>query len=424
MARRGTAVLGAALLLALLTNELLGARRSGRVVRWDEDGDLGLSGGAELGLSALPAAKLDAFLAERALWPYATWPCVAGCQEGAASVEDDLYAFATRVLPHVIARKKPAAATKSNMRAALAKEDWPDAGARRFPVARSAYENLKVALWRATRDPVFVEAHRREEPMLWLEFGVYRGTSVNLTDASRAVRKSNSRRRHLFDGVYGQYARLTGPFLIRLRAAGNFQARVVGFDTFQGLPENETGWKQGEYNWQKEYGSATPPLRAAVELVVGFFNATLGPFLRAAPRAKVAWVNVDNDCTDLCGHHVVPVHARRPGKGTVVDFHAVYKGALDVLNLLAPRFVVGTRIHFHELFKVIENPDDKTAAACPRRQINHRPKVGPLPVCPDQEMRALHDFLRGHPCLGLALDHVAEEPYKQPVVFVVTRTAC
>ena len=84
---------------------------------------------------------------------------------------------------------------------------------------------------------MFVEAHRREEPMLWLEFGVYRGTSVNLTDASRAVRKSNSRRRHLFDGVYGQCARLTGPFLIRLRAAGNFQARVVGFDTFQGLPD-------------------------------------------------------------------------------------------------------------------------------------------------------------------------------------------
>ena len=95
------------MLLALLANELLGARRSGRVVRWDEDGDLGLTGGAELGLSALPAAKLDAFLAERALWPYATWPCVAGCQEGAASVEDDLYAFAARVLPHVIARKKP-----------------------------------------------------------------------------------------------------------------------------------------------------------------------------------------------------------------------------------------------------------------------------------------------------------------------------
>ena len=51
------------MLLALLANELLGARRSGRVVRWDEDGDLGLTGGAELGLSALSAAKLDAFLA-------------------------------------------------------------------------------------------------------------------------------------------------------------------------------------------------------------------------------------------------------------------------------------------------------------------------------------------------------------------------
>ncbi len=47
---------------------LLGARRSGRVLRWDEDGDLGVSRAALLKLSALSAAnKLDAFLAERAL---------------------------------------------------------------------------------------------------------------------------------------------------------------------------------------------------------------------------------------------------------------------------------------------------------------------------------------------------------------------
>ena len=47
---------------------LLGARRSGRVLRWDEDGDLGVSRAAHLKLSALSAAnKLDAFLAERAL---------------------------------------------------------------------------------------------------------------------------------------------------------------------------------------------------------------------------------------------------------------------------------------------------------------------------------------------------------------------
>ena len=122
--RKGAAVLGAALLLALLANEfvvvgvksaataddgskqtrrvrsqsahlaslvrvvrgavalcetfldecwldsgtLLGARRSGRVLRWDEDGDLGVSRAAHLKLSALSAAnELDAFLAERAL---------------------------------------------------------------------------------------------------------------------------------------------------------------------------------------------------------------------------------------------------------------------------------------------------------------------------------------------------------------------
>ena len=47
---------------------LLGARRSGRVLRWDEDGDLGVSRAAHLKLSALSAAnELDAFLAERAL---------------------------------------------------------------------------------------------------------------------------------------------------------------------------------------------------------------------------------------------------------------------------------------------------------------------------------------------------------------------
>ena len=122
--RKGAAVLGAALLLALLANEfvvvgvksaataddgskqtrrvrsqsahlaslvrvvrgavalcetfldecwldsgtLLGARRSGRVLRWDEDGDLGISRAAHLKLSALSAAnKLDTFLAERTL---------------------------------------------------------------------------------------------------------------------------------------------------------------------------------------------------------------------------------------------------------------------------------------------------------------------------------------------------------------------
>ena len=47
---------------------LLGARRNGRVLRWDEDGDLGVSRAAHLKLSALSAAnELDAFLAERAL---------------------------------------------------------------------------------------------------------------------------------------------------------------------------------------------------------------------------------------------------------------------------------------------------------------------------------------------------------------------
>ena len=86
-----------------------------------------------------------------------------------------------------------------------------------------------------------------------------------------------------------------------------------------------------------------------------------------------------------------------------------YEGALDVLELLHERFVVGTRLHFHELVEF------------------QRGRCGDDMKCvrPDQEMRALYRFLRRHPCIGLALDPVrGGRPRTQPVVFVVARTAC
>ena len=76
---------------------------------------------------------------------------------------------------------------------------------------------------------------------------------------------------------------------------------------------------------------------------------------------------------------------------------------------LRERFVVGTRLHFHELVEF------------------QRGRCGDDMKCvrPDQEMRALYRFLRRHPCIGLALDPVrGGRPRAQPVVFVVARTEC
>ena len=80
-----------------------------------------------------------------------------------------------------------------------------------------------------------------------------------------------------------------------------------------------------------------------------------------------------------------------------------------VLERLRGRFVVGTRLHFHELVEF------------------QRGRCGDDMKCvrPDQEMRALYRFLRRHPCIGLVLDPVrGGRPRAQPVVFVVARTEC
>ena len=238
---------------------------------------------------------------------------------------------------------------------------WPDRDARQYRSALQAYETLTVALWRATQDPTFVRAHAR--PALWLEFGVYRGTSINATAALRDTFAARG-----FPGTL---------------------PRVVGFDTFEGIPQEwktskrqaRPKWKQGAFSWREDYGTLTPPVREGVELVTGLFNETLGPFLDAN-AGDVMFLNIDND---------------------------LYEGALDVLERLCERFVVGTRLHFHELVEF------------------QRGRCGDDMKCvrPDQEMRALYRFLRRHPCIGLTLDPVrGGRPRAQPVVFVVARTEC
>src|SRR5450432_5940 len=90
-------------------------------------------------------------------------------------------------------------------------------------------------------------------PGLCLEFGVYRGSSINLIAS-------------LMAGV------------------------VHGFDSFEGLPEN---WREGH-----EAGTfslpSLPSVRDNVVLIKGWFQDTLPPFLEEH-RGTVSFVHVDCD---------------------------------------------------------------------------------------------------------------------------------
>lgn len=91
---------------------------------------------------------------------------------------------------------------------------------------------------------------------LFLEFGVYKGDSLNLL--------------------------------------ADMKSDVIwhGFDSFVGLPETWTlGAKAGAFDVKHKL----PPVRSNVRLVPGFFDKRLEPFLAQRPDKKVAFLHVDCD---------------------------------------------------------------------------------------------------------------------------------
>lgn len=91
---------------------------------------------------------------------------------------------------------------------------------------------------------------------LHLEFGVYKGASIN---------------------------RLAG-----LRPGVRFH----GFDSFRGLPE---AWNAGALKGAFSVRGRLPPVRDNVELVPGFYDATLPPFAAANAGRRIAFMHVDCD---------------------------------------------------------------------------------------------------------------------------------
>jgi hypothetical protein len=91
---------------------------------------------------------------------------------------------------------------------------------------------------------------------LYLEFGVYKGASIN------------------------RFARLRP------------HVKFYGFDSFHGLPET---WTMGALRGAFSVKGKLPPVRRNVGLIAGFFDASLPPFAAANKGRKIAFMHIDCD---------------------------------------------------------------------------------------------------------------------------------
>jgi hypothetical protein len=98
-------------------------------------------------------------------------------------------------------------------------------------------------------------ADQASDTGLWLEFGVYRGETLNF---------------------------------LALRAPGS----IFGFDSFLGLP---AGWARGYPKGSFSLEGRVPEVASNVQLVKGKFSETLPAFVRVHAPLRVSFVHVDCD---------------------------------------------------------------------------------------------------------------------------------
>lgn len=117
---------------------------------------------------------------------------------------------------------------------------------------------------------------------LLLEFGVFKGKSINVIASAAPPR------------------------------------RVWGFDTFTGLPEF---WRPGRPAGHFSLNGRLPDVRDNVSLVAGRFDMTLPGFLKEHPQ-PIAFVNIDSDLYSSCFFVLSQIESRL-AKGAIVYFDEI-----------------------------------------------------------------------------------------------------
>lgn len=107
------------------------------------------------------------------------------------------------------------------------------------------------------KDPlyyVFEDMNIQQDDTLFLEFGVYKGDSINYISS-------------------------------------HTNGMVYGFDCFRGLPEN---WRPGHPKGEFDLSGILPTVNSNVVLIKGYFQDTLRPFLKEKNK-QISFVHIDSD---------------------------------------------------------------------------------------------------------------------------------
>lgn len=118
---------------------------------------------------------------------------------------------------------------------------------------------------------------------------------------------------------------------------------IYGFDSFEGLPEAWSGWSMEKGAFARE---GLPDVRGNVELVRGWFDQSLPPFLQDH-EGNAALIHIDSD---------------------------IYSSAAVIFDNLAARIVPGTLIVFNEYFNYPnwqQHEHRAFAEFCERHQVEY-----------------------------------------------------
>lgn len=183
--------------------------------------------------------------------------------------------------------------------------------ARAMPIALEQYNAIYSERWhphhqlreRALADTVdYIEQHMANAMIMADEYAVLRYAAEHIE----------------FDGLCMEFGVRTGSTL-NFIAKRHAERRFHGFDSFEGLPEEWSGWIQEKGIFAMD---GLPTVESNIELVVGRFDQSLPDFL-TTNAGSVAFMHIDSDLYASAKTALDALHTRiRPG--TIIVFNEYF----------------------------------------------------------------------------------------------------